>query len=294
VSESREPGPPDEEPEAPGTGFQGWPSSLEEPALPRPSLQESEEAEEAEEEPDPYGSPPHGLRTSSPPWLEQSEPAEVQSPAEEPEPSDEAGPVDEAAVPDAPQASAGEEAEVEEPAAEPEPPPLADQHAAGSLDIPPGYRVLQGQPGGSRRGVGIVVARFNGEITTLLLESALAELERAGVTADAITVMPVPGAFELPLGAMALAKTRRYACILALGCVIRGETPHFEYVSGEAASGLQLAALETGIPVAYGVLTTENVAQAQARVDKGAEAARTALEMADLFGQLRMSAAQSA
>ena len=130
-------------------------------------------------------------------------------------------------------------------------------------------------------------------MTNRLLESALEELELAGVAREAVTVVQVPGAFELPLGAMALAKTRRYACIVAIGCVIRGETPHFEYVSSEAASGLQLAALETGIPVAFGVLTTENVAQAQARVDKGAEAARTALEMADLFGQLRMSAAQS-
>jgi 6,7-dimethyl-8-ribityllumazine synthase len=170
---------------------------------------------------------------------------------------------------------------------------LADQHAAGQLVVPPGYRVLQGQPGGSRRGVGVVVSRFNGEITSALLEAALAELERAGVTSDAITVMPVPGAFELPLGAMALAKTRRYACIVALGCVIRGETPHFDYVAGEAASGLQLAALETGIPVSFGVLTTETVEQAQARIDKGAEAVRTALEMADLFGQLRVSAAAS-
>ena len=78
--------------------------------------------------------------------------------------------------------------------------------------------------------------------------------------------MPVPGAFELPLAAMALAKTRRYACVVALGCVIRGETPHFDYVACEAASGLQLAALETGVPVAFGVLTVDMVEQAEARV----------------------------
>jgi len=89
---------------------------------------------------------------------------------------------------------------------------------------------------------------------------------------------------------MALAKTRRYACVVALGCVIRGETPHFDYVAGEAASGLQLAALETGVPVSFGVLTVESTEQAEARVDKGAEAVRTALEMADLFAQLRASA----
>jgi 6,7-dimethyl-8-ribityllumazine synthase len=103
--------------------------------------------------------------------------------------------------------------------------------------------------------------------------------------------VPVPGAFELPLAALALAKTRRFSCVVALGCVVRGETPHFEFVAGEAASGLQLAAIETGIPVAFGVLTTDTVEQAEARVDKGAEAVRTALEMADLFAQLRASAA---
>jgi len=163
-------------------------------------------------------------------------------------------------------------------------------HAPGDLDIPDGIAVLEGAPLGSRRGVGIVAARFNGEVTNRLLESAFAELERAGVGRELITVMPVPGAFELPLGAMALAKTRRYACIVALGCVIRGETAHFDYVAGEAASGLQLAALETGVPVAFGVLTVDTLEQATARADKGAEAVRTALEMADLFAQLRASA----
>jgi 6,7-dimethyl-8-ribityllumazine synthase len=105
-----------------------------------------------------------------------------------------------------------------------------------------------------------------------------------------VTVMPVPGAFELALGAMALAKTRRFSCIVTLGCVIRGETPHFDYVAGEAASGVQLAGIETGVPVAFGVLTVEDVAQAEARIDKGAEAVRTALEMADVFGQIRAKA----
>jgi 6,7-dimethyl-8-ribityllumazine synthase len=165
------------------------------------------------------------------------------------------------------------------------------EHAEGELDIPDGYGVLEGAPTGRRRAVGIVVSRFNGEITNGLLRSALDALDEAGVVPDAVTVMPVPGAFELPLAAMALAKTRRYACIVALGCVIRGETPHFEYVAGEAASGLQLAALETGVPIAFGVLTTNTGEQAGARLEKGAEAVRTALEMADLFSQLRASAA---
>ena len=120
----------------------------------------------------------------------------------------------------------------------------------------------------------------------------MAELSARGVAPDAITVMPVPGAFELPLAAMALAKTRRFACIVALGCVIRGDTPHFDYVASEAASGLQLAAIETGVPVAFGVLTLDRADQADARVDKGAEAVRTALEMADLFANLRAAAAR--
>jgi 6,7-dimethyl-8-ribityllumazine synthase len=164
------------------------------------------------------------------------------------------------------------------------------QHAYGELDIPDDVNVLEGSPDGTRRGVAIVASRFNGEITNKLLEAALEELDEAGVRREAITVMPVPGAFELPLAAMALAKTRRYACVVALGCVVRGETPHFDFIASEAASGLQLAALETGVPVAFGVLTVDVVEQALARVSKGAEAVRTALEMADAFAQLRASA----
>jgi 6,7-dimethyl-8-ribityllumazine synthase len=164
------------------------------------------------------------------------------------------------------------------------------QHAYGELDIPDDVYVLEGMPDGTRRSVAIVAARFNGEITNQLLEAALEELDEAGVQREAITVMPVPGAFELPLAAMALAKTRRYACVVALGCVVRGETPHFDFIASEAASGLQLAALETGVPVAFGVLTVDVKEQAVARISKGAEAVRTALEMADAFAQLRASA----
>ena len=142
-----------------------------------------------------------------------------------------------------------------------------------------------------RRAVGIVVSRYNGEITNRLLERALAELEEVGVPREAIMIMPVPGAFELPLATMALAKTRRYACIVALGCVIRGETPHFDLIAGETASGLQLAAIETGVPVAFGVLTVENREQAEERIDRAADAVRSALEMADVFSQLRAQAA---
>ncbi len=173
----------------------------------------------------------------------------------------------------------------------------APEHAVGSLRLPAGVGVIAGSPNGSRRTVGIVVARFNGEITSRLLDGAIAALEDAGVERDGVEVVPVPGAFELPLGAMALARTRLYSCVIALGCVIRGETPHFDYVAAEAASGLQVAALETGVPVAFGVLTCDTRAQAEARAggargNKGAEAARTALEMADLFGRLRARAGQ--
>jgi 6,7-dimethyl-8-ribityllumazine synthase len=170
--------------------------------------------------------------------------------------------------------------------------PLAgDEHAGTEFRVPAGYSVLEGAPTGHRRSVAVVVSRFNGEITTGMLDAALNELDEAGVAPDAVLVMPVPGAFELPIAAMALAKTRRYACVIALGCVIRGETPHFDFVASEAASGLQLAGIETGVPVSFGVLTCDTAEQAEARIGRAAVAARSALEMADAFAQLRTSAA---
>ena len=197
-------------------------------------------------------------------------------PAAEPEPESEAEPQPELeAVP------------VEEPELEEE----RREHAAGDIDIPDDVDVLEGEAGPTRRLVAVVVSKFNGDITTKLLESAFGELDAIGVARAQLTVVPVPGAFELPIAAMALAKTRRYLCVIALGCVIRGETPHFDYVASEAASGLQLAGLETGIPVSFGVLTCDTREQAEARVAKGADAVRAALEMADLFAQLRTAAA---
>jgi len=192
---------------------------------------------------------------------------------------------------------------VVDPVVEPAPPvdpepaaPVAEeepeaQHAPGELDVPEDVDLLEGEAGPTRKALAIVVAKFNGEVTSKLLETALAELDRLGVARSQLTVVPVPGAFELPLAAIALAKTRRYACVIALGCVIRGETPHFDYVASEAASGLQLAGLETGIPVAFGVLTCDTREQADARIGKAADAVRSALEMADLFSQLRQTAA---
>jgi 6,7-dimethyl-8-ribityllumazine synthase len=165
------------------------------------------------------------------------------------------------------------------------------EHAAGEIEIPDGYTVFEGTPRGDRRAVAVVVARYNGALTNRLLARALEALEEAGVSSDAVTIVPVPGAFELPLAAMALAKTRRFACVVALGVIVRGETPHFDFIASEAASGLQLAGIETGIPVAFGVLTVENAEQAEARIERAADAVRGALEMADVFAQLRASAA---
>jgi 6,7-dimethyl-8-ribityllumazine synthase len=188
-----------------------------------------------------------------------------------------------------------------EPLAEQEPEPEAPEveeeaeeveHAQGLFDVPAGYKVIAGSSGGDGRAVGIVVAKFNGEITSRMLQRALDELEEAGVDRKSVTIVPVPGAFELPIAAMALAKTRKYACIVALGCVIRGDTPHFDFVAGEAASGLQLAAIETGVPVAFGVLTTESQEQAEERIDRAAAAVRGGLEMAGLFAELRPAAAK--
>jgi 6,7-dimethyl-8-ribityllumazine synthase len=209
--------------------------------------------------------------------------AEAAEPLAWPQPREEEAEPEVASVAE-PEADAEPEEEAEE---EPGAPAV---HVPGELDIPEGVAVLEGSPSGADRTVGVVVSRFNGEISNRLLESALEALAAAGVTDERITVMPVPGAFELPIGAMALAKTRRYSCVIALGCVVRGETAHFEYVAGEAASGLQLAGLETGVPVAFGVLTVDTAEQAEARVDKGGDAARAALEMADLFSQVRKQA----
>ena len=171
----------------------------------------------------------------------------------------------------------------------------AADHAIGRLRLPEGVGVIAGSPNGARRPWAsswrASTARSRPGSST-----APSPLWRARASsATAIDVVPVPGAFELPLGAMALARTRQYSCVIAIGCVIRGETPHFDYIAAEAASGLQLAALETGIPVSFGVLTCNNREQAEARAggaqgNKGAEAARSALEMADVFGLLRTRA----
>jgi 6,7-dimethyl-8-ribityllumazine synthase len=137
----------------------------------------------------------------------------------------------------------------------------------------------------------IVVARFNQLIGERLLEGAVDALTRHGVSPENITVVRVPGAFELPLAAKRLAAQNRYEAIIALGAVIRGQTAHFEYVAGECAAGLARVSQETSLPVAFGVLTTDSVEQAMERAgskagNKGADAAMTALEMVDLLRKL--------
>lgn len=128
--------------------------------------------------------------------------------------------------------------------------------------------------------VALVVSRFNESFCERLLAGALAELSRLGVNAADLHTVHVPGALEVPLALQWLAQSGRFDALVALGVVIRGETYHFEIVSNESARGVMDVQLETGVPVGNGILTTENDAQAEARIGKGAEAARVAVEMA--------------
>ena len=141
----------------------------------------------------------------------------------------------------------------------------------------------------------MLVSRFNETITQRLLDGALDALVRHGVAFDDVDVFWVPGAWELSAAARRVAASERYDALVALGAVIRGETPHFDYVAGEAARGLSLASAEFDLPIAFGVLTCDTVAQAEARAggehgNKGWDAALAALEMADLFDQVDGSA----
>ena len=151
---------------------------------------------------------------------------------------------------------------------------------------------IAGQLDGTGRRFAIAVARFNGHIVESLLAGAIDVLTRHGVKDADITVARCPGAWELPLVVKKLsAATTKYHGIIALGCVIRGETPHFDYVAGECAKGLAATALQSGIPVLLGVLTTDTTDQALARAglkagNKGADAAAAALEMASLLERL--------
>ena len=152
-------------------------------------------------------------------------------------------------------------------------------------------RLIEGDLVASTAGITIVVARFNELIVDSLLNGALTTLKRQGVQDKHITVVKVPGAFEIPLAAQLAAEQSDCAAVITLGAVIRGGTPHFDYVAGQAASGVTAVALKIGKPVVFGVLTTDTIEQAIERAgtkagNKGADAAMTALEMINLIRKM--------
>jgi 6,7-dimethyl-8-ribityllumazine synthase len=153
------------------------------------------------------------------------------------------------------------------------------------------FTVHSGRPDATGLRIAVVAARFNDAIVELLVRGALGELRRHGAADEDVEVVWVPGAFELPVVLQHLAASGRYDALVALGCVVRGATPHFDHVAGQAAGGAAAVARETGIPVAFGVLTTDTWEQAVERSggklgNKGAEAALTAVETARLLQAL--------
>ena len=154
------------------------------------------------------------------------------------------------------------------------------------------YNTIEGKLDASGLKFAIVVARFNSFITERLLDGAMDGLVRHGAKASDVDVVRVPGSWELPLTVSEVAKTKKYDAILCLGAVIRGDTPHFDYVAGEAAKGVGQVTMQTGVPIAFGVLTTNTVEQAVDRAgaksgNRGFDAATTAIEMANVLRQLR-------
>jgi len=152
-------------------------------------------------------------------------------------------------------------------------------------------KIIQGDLSGKGLKFGIVAARFNDFITSRLLEGAIDGLQRHGVAENDIEVLKVPGAYEIPLAAKMLAKSKKYNAIICLGAVIRGATPHFEYVSAEVSKGAAMVSMETGLPVIFGVLTTDTIEQAVERAgtksgNKGWDAALSAIEMANVMKQM--------
>jgi 6,7-dimethyl-8-ribityllumazine synthase len=153
-------------------------------------------------------------------------------------------------------------------------------------------QVTEGNLDASGLKFAVLCARFNDFITERLLAGALDALKRSGANTDDVEIVKVPGSWELPLAAKTVAGRKRHDAIVALGAVIRGETPHFDHVAAQAARGLAAVELETGIPIAFGVLTTNTIEQAIDRAggksgNKGFDAALTAIEMADLMRRLR-------
>jgi len=145
--------------------------------------------------------------------------------------------------------------------------------------------------------IALVVSRYNAFVTDRLRDGAVAALTQAGMPADQIEVLPVPGAYEVPQAARRAAETGRFDAVVCLGCVIRGETSHFEYIASAVAHGIMSAAAETGVPMTFGVLTTESAEQALARAavgpdGKGWEAAVSAIELAALYRQLDRAASK--
>jgi 6,7-dimethyl-8-ribityllumazine synthase len=155
-----------------------------------------------------------------------------------------------------------------------------------------GQNIIEGELSSSGLRFAIIVARFNSFITDRLLAGALDALKRTGAAEEQIDIIRIPGSWEFPITARAVAAQKRHDAIICLGAVIRGDTPHFEYVAGQAASGLASVAAETGVPLAFGVLTTNTVEQAVDRSgaksgNKGFDAAMTAIEMANLLRKLK-------
>jgi 6,7-dimethyl-8-ribityllumazine synthase len=153
-------------------------------------------------------------------------------------------------------------------------------------------RMVEGNLTAKGYAFGIVASRFNDFITARLLDGALDALRRHGADEDKITVARVPGSFEIPLVAKRMAASRQYDAVVCLGTVIRGATPHFDYIAGEVAKGVAMAGLETGVPIAFGVLTTDSIEQAVERAgtkagNKGFDAACAAIEMANLLRELK-------
>ena len=152
-------------------------------------------------------------------------------------------------------------------------------------------KILEGELLARDLHFGFVAARFNDFVVEALIRGAVDALKRHGAGEKQIEIVRVPGAFDIPIVARKLALSRRYEAIIALGAVVRGQTPHFDFVAGECASGLSRIALETGVPIAFGVLTTDTMEQALDRAggkagNKGADAALAAIEMANLLRRL--------
>ncbi|HYM22236.1 MAG TPA: 6,7-dimethyl-8-ribityllumazine synthase [Vicinamibacterales bacterium] len=154
---------------------------------------------------------------------------------------------------------------------------------------------IQGTARASGRKFALVVSRYHDFVTDKLQAGAIGALEGAGVSASDVTVVRVPGAFEIPIAAQRAAESGRYDAIVCLGCIIRGETPHFDYIAAAVAQGITAGASATGVPMAFGVLTTNSVEEALARAgdgpsNKGREAALAAVEMAEVVAQLARQA----